>query len=137
MPQPAIACKAYLRACPASAMCCQSSARSHLAHRPVNRLCPTMQHAPRRTSLKQTVIHPAPTSCPQVADDDVADIARQAWGTDVKVEVVTRVMGLSHAADTVVGDAMLRGISGGERRRLTTAEMLTGPMVSALLRAAG
>ena len=37
------------------------------------------------------------------------------------------VFGLTRVADTLVGDAMLRGISGGERRRVTTAEMLVGP----------
>ena len=30
-------------------------------------------------------------------------------------------------AETVVGDAMLRGISGGQKKRVTTAEMVVGP----------
>jgi ABC-type multidrug transport system ATPase subunit len=37
---------------------------------------------------------------------------------------VLHVLNLTHAADTVIGDAMLRGVSGGERRRVTSGEML-------------
>jgi ABC-2 type transporter len=40
-----------------------------------------------------------------------------------------RLLGLGHCADALVGDGGLlaRGISGGERKRLTTAEMVVGP----------
>ncbi|KAL5146730.1 ABC transporter G family member 37 [Glycine soja] len=34
--------------------------------------------------------------------------------------------GLEVCADTIVGNAMLRGISGGQRKRVTTWEMLVG-----------
>ncbi|VAI80283.1 unnamed protein product [Triticum turgidum subsp. durum] len=36
-------------------------------------------------------------------------------------------MGLDTCADVLVGDAMRRGISGGEKKRLTTGEMIVGP----------
>ncbi|PPD81914.1 hypothetical protein GOBAR_DD21151 [Gossypium barbadense] len=37
------------------------------------------------------------------------------------------VLGLEVCADIMVGDEMLRGISGGQRKRVTTGEMLVGP----------
>lgn len=55
----------------------------------------------------------------------------QVWGTGVKLEMLLRTMGLSRAADTLVGNALIRGISGGERKRVTSAEMLVGPKVGA------
>ena len=36
-----------------------------------------------------------------------------------KVEEVTQLLGLKHCENTVVGDEMTRGVSGGERRRVT------------------
>lgn len=37
-----------------------------------------------------------------------------------------RCLGIAHTKDTPVGDASLRGVSGGERKRVTLAEMLVG-----------
>ena len=58
----------------------------------------------------------------------------QIWGTGVRVEVVLRTLGLASAADTMVGSATVRGVSGGERKRVTSAEMLVGPKVRCQLR---
>lgn len=41
-------------------------------------------------------------------------------------DLVIRQLGLKICENTVVGDAMLRGISGGERKRVTTGEMEFG-----------
>ncbi|XP_071731908.1 ABC transporter G family member 35-like [Rutidosis leptorrhynchoides] len=38
-----------------------------------------------------------------------------------------RILGLDICRDTFVGDAMRRGISGGQKKRVTTGEMLVGP----------
>ncbi|KAK1422488.1 hypothetical protein QVD17_25633 [Tagetes erecta] len=38
-----------------------------------------------------------------------------------------RILGLDMCRDTFVGDQMRRGISGGQKKRLTTGEMLVGP----------
>ncbi|KAM1664927.1 hypothetical protein ACFXTN_040369 [Malus domestica] len=42
-------------------------------------------------------------------------------------DYVLKILGLDVCADTVVGDDMKRGISGGQRKRVTTGEMLVGP----------
>ncbi|CAN1252375.1 Pleiotropic drug resistance protein 2 [Linum perenne] len=42
-------------------------------------------------------------------------------------DYVLKILGLDICADTVVGDDMRRGISGGQKKRVTTGEMLTGP----------
>ncbi|GAB2224811.1 hypothetical protein Drorol1_Dr00005588 [Drosera rotundifolia] len=45
----------------------------------------------------------------------------------VVVNYILKVLGLENCADTLVGDQMIRGISGGQRKRVTTGEMLVGP----------
>ena len=63
----------------------------------------------------------------QEPEDEFEALLRQAWGTNVRVDIVMSLLGLAHCSETLVGDALVRGISGGERKRLTTAEMLVGP----------
>ncbi|XP_058112245.1 pleiotropic drug resistance protein 1-like [Magnolia sinica] len=45
----------------------------------------------------------------------------------VVTDYIIKILGLEVCADTLVGDEMLRGISGGQRKRVTTGEMLVGP----------
>ncbi|KAK4480407.1 hypothetical protein RD792_013480 [Penstemon davidsonii] len=42
-------------------------------------------------------------------------------------DYVLKILGLDMCADILVGDEMRRGISGGQKKRLTTGEMLVGP----------
>ncbi|KAJ3683387.1 hypothetical protein LUZ60_013614 [Juncus effusus] len=46
---------------------------------------------------------------------------------DVVTDYYLKILGLENCADTLVGNQMLRGVSGGERKRVTTGEMLVGP----------
>ncbi|EMS60397.1 Pleiotropic drug resistance protein 4 [Triticum urartu] len=67
-----------------------------------------------------------------IKPDPEIDIYLKAAATgEQKAEVVTnhilKVLGLDICADTLVGNNMLRGISGGQKKRVTTAEMLVTP----------
>lgn len=42
------------------------------------------------------------------------------------VILTARALGIEHALDTIVGSTVLRGVSGGERKRLTIGEMCMG-----------
>ncbi|KAJ8540413.1 hypothetical protein K7X08_030332 [Anisodus acutangulus] len=46
---------------------------------------------------------------------------------NVVTDYVLKILGLDVCADTMVGDEMIRGISGGQKKRVTTGEMLVGP----------
>ncbi|KAI6694833.1 hypothetical protein NL676_022543 [Syzygium grande] len=64
-------------------------------------------------------------------DPDI-DIFMKAAATEgqeanVVTDYILEILGLEVCADTMVGDEMLRGISGGQRKRVTTGEMLVGP----------
>ncbi|MQM00815.1 hypothetical protein Taro_033553 [Colocasia esculenta] len=63
-------------------------------------------------------------------DPDI-DVYMKAVAVEGQESVVTdyilKILGLDICADTMVGDAMIRGISGGQKKRVTTGEMLVGP----------
>lgn len=41
-------------------------------------------------------------------------------------QITLELLGLQHCADTIIGGNLQRGVSGGERKRVTTGEMLVG-----------
>lgn len=65
--------------------------------------------------------------------DSDLDVFMKAVGTEdqkecnVVVDYILKILGLDVCADAMVGNQMIRGISGGEMKRLTTGEMLVGP----------
>ncbi|XP_048137047.1 pleiotropic drug resistance protein 3-like isoform X2 [Rhodamnia argentea] len=54
-------------------------------------------------------------------------IAVKGLKRTLQTDYILRILGLDICADTLVGDPMRRGISGGQKKRLTTAEMIVGP----------
>lgn len=53
--------------------------------------------------------------------------SQEKKGTPLRTDYVLKILGLDVCADIIAGDAMRRGISGGQKRRLTTGEMIVGP----------
>ncbi|XP_061982098.1 pleiotropic drug resistance protein 1-like isoform X6 [Populus nigra] len=60
-------------------------------------------------------------------------VAIQGQEASVITDYVLKILGLEVCADTLVGDEMIRGISGGQRKRVTTGEMLVGPSRALLM----
>ncbi|XP_063936487.1 ABC transporter G family member 32-like [Daucus carota subsp. sativus] len=56
----------------------------------------------------------------------VKSVALGDQRTSLVVEYIMKMLGLDMCADTLVGDEMRKGISGGQMKRLTTGEMLMG-----------
>ncbi|KAL6334259.1 hypothetical protein AAG906_014657 [Vitis piasezkii] len=54
-------------------------------------------------------------------------VAAEGQKENVITDYTLKILGLEVCADTMVGDEMVRGISGGQRKRVTTGEMLVGP----------
>ncbi|KAI4350302.1 hypothetical protein L6164_004770 [Bauhinia variegata] len=54
-------------------------------------------------------------------------VATEGQKANLITDYILKVLGLEVCADTMVGNAMIRGVSGGQRKRVTTGEMLVGP----------
>nr|CAB3474119.1 unnamed protein product [Digitaria exilis] len=53
--------------------------------------------------------------------------ATSVHGATLQTDYILRILGLDMCADVIVGNELMRGISGGQKKRLTTGEMLVGP----------
>ncbi|KAH6758770.1 pleiotropic drug resistance 12 [Perilla frutescens var. frutescens] len=67
-----------------------------------------------------------------IKPDPDLDIYMKAAATtgqeeSIVTDYILKILGLDICADTLVGDNMIRGISGGQKKRVTTGEMLVGP----------
>lgn len=76
-------------------------------------------HFPTLT-VEQTLRFAAKSRAPHQRFDDQS---RGAFVSGI-TEVLTTLFGLSHAKKTPVGDAAIRGVSGGEKKRVSISEAL-------------
>ncbi|KAI8529594.1 hypothetical protein RHMOL_Rhmol12G0237000 [Rhododendron molle] len=53
--------------------------------------------------------------------------AMEGVESNLIIDYTLRMLGLDACRDTIVGDEMQRGISGGQKKRVTTGEMIVGP----------
>lgn len=74
-------------------------------------------HAPRLT-VGETFVF---SGC---CKDDSIRLNRKGISENGKVGLTLKGLGLSHVKDTFVGNEQIRGVSGGQRRRVTLGEMI-------------
>ncbi|XP_057834764.2 ABC transporter G family member 36 [Cryptomeria japonica] len=53
--------------------------------------------------------------------------AMEGVESSLQTDYTLKLLGLDICGDTIVGDDMMRGISGGQKKRVTTGEMIVGP----------
>lgn len=70
-------------------------------------------------SVYQTLVTVARLKTPQ---NRVKGVTREAWADHI-TDVVMATYGLSHTRNTKVGNDLVRGVSGGERKRVSIAEV--------------
>ena len=58
-------------------------------------------------------------------DDEATVPSAEEYDTAAKQDLLT-IFGLTHTKDTKVGDTYVRGVSGGQRKRVSLAEVLAG-----------
>ena len=75
-------------------------------------------HFPNMT-VGQTLTFAAKARTPRTR---LPGVTREQWATHMK-DVIMTVFGLSHTENTKVGNDFIRGVSGGERKRVSIAEI--------------
>lgn len=78
----------------------------------------TEVHFPHLT-VGQTLLFAALAKTPQ---NRLPGVSREAYAAHIR-DVVMAVFGISHTVNTKVGDDFVRGVSGGERKRVSIAEV--------------
>ncbi|KAG8501168.1 hypothetical protein CXB51_003276 [Gossypium anomalum] len=64
-----------------------------------------------------------------VPDPDIDAYMKATWASrTLQTDYILKILGLDICAGTIVGDALQRGISGGQKKRVTTGEVIVGPI---------
>lgn len=75
-------------------------------------------------SYQVSQMDPTDTTDDSVTSDKFFE---EADKISLKMNNILRILGIYECSNTVVGDGMLRGVSGGQKRRVTIAEMMMLP----------
>ncbi|KAK6284470.1 hypothetical protein POUND7_003422 [Theobroma cacao] len=66
-------------------------------------------------------------------DPSLEATAIEGAESSLATDYILKVLGLDICKDTIVGDEMIRGVSGGQKKRVTTGEMIVGPTKTLLM----
>ena len=80
----------------------------------------------RDAPLKKVVSHEENLDLGRLTPDELDHLTRDALDGPGRVDTLMHLFGLLRCKDTWAGNRQTRGISGGERKRLSTVELLTG-----------
>lgn len=61
-----------------------------------------------------------------MSDSEFLELTKHMLDGPAKADLIMELFGLTRTKGTWVGNQMFRGISGGERKRLSTVELLVG-----------
>ena len=112
---------------------------------PVQRCCVHVETVVRLTCANVTItaaayVDQTDIHLPLLSVKETFDFAFHAWAgkerpgfndlmraaDQQKVHNLLQILGLEHCKDTMVGNDMIRGVSGGEKKRVTFGEMVAG-----------
>uniref|UniRef100_A0A7N0TPC8 ABC transporter domain-containing protein n=1 Tax=Kalanchoe fedtschenkoi TaxID=63787 RepID=A0A7N0TPC8_KALFE len=89
----------------------------------------------RQSLLKELIVKEKVTGSFHDTDVDLfmKSIAVEGVENSLITDYVLKLLGLDICKDTIVGDEMMRCISGGQKKRVTTGEMIVGPATTLFL----
>jgi ABC-type multidrug transport system ATPase subunit len=82
-------------------------------------------HFPTLT-VQQTIKFALRNKEPHKAPEDVAESDSKFSFIHAANDKILKSLGIHHTADTLVGNEFVRGVSGGERKRVSIAEVMSG-----------